>query len=83
MSCHCFIEKEFKPDSRAGGYIAKFGHTCWELDALEPSELARLVESTVDQYRDEDRWDAAVERERTARRNLLKIADQMDQEARD
>lgn len=40
-------------DSRAAGYIAEHGAQSWELDALPPRELNRLVEvaitSTVDQ----------------------------------
>jgi hypothetical protein len=30
-------------DSRANGYIARYGSSSWELDALEPTVLARLV----------------------------------------
>ena len=30
-------------DSRAGDYIAEFGHTSWELDALAPSVISRMA----------------------------------------
>lgn len=34
-------------DSRAKNYIAKYGHESWELDALEPSVIEKLIESEV------------------------------------
>lgn len=34
-------------DSRAKGYISRFGHSSWELDAIEPKELAKLVRDAV------------------------------------
>ncbi len=44
-------------DSRAGGYISRYGSSSWELDALDPTTLDRLIRSTVGQYRDQDQWD--------------------------
>lgn len=41
-------------DSRSDGYVAKYGEKCWELDALEPRAMSRLIEFTVLRYRDED-----------------------------
>lgn len=57
-------------DSRASAYIAEFGRESWELDALEPSIISDLIEQAVIQFRDDDLWDAAVERE-TSERALL------------
>lgn len=34
-------------DSRAAGYIERHGDTSWELDALEPRVIARLVEDEI------------------------------------
>ncbi len=34
-------------DSRAAGYIAKFGTQSWELDALPPNELNQLVDNAI------------------------------------
>jgi hypothetical protein len=39
-------------DTRADKYIAEFGETSWELDALEPKKLDELVSSTIEQYID-------------------------------
>lgn len=54
-------------DSRATGYIREHGSSSWELDALEPSLLDRLIEGEIWAYRDVDLWDAstrAMDRER-------------------
>jgi hypothetical protein len=32
-------------DSRASGYVRRFGKSSWELDAIEPAKLARQVEA--------------------------------------
>jgi len=41
-------------DSRAAGYIAEYGRSSWELDALEPRVMRDLIADTVKQYRDDD-----------------------------
>lgn len=54
-------------DSRASAYIREHGQSSWELDALEPSMLDRLIEDEIWAYRDIDAWDAstrAMDRER-------------------
>lgn len=70
-------------DSRAKGYIREFGLSSWELDAVEPRELARLVESIVIEHRDEEAWDAAVEQEEERKAHLAALADEWDEEHRD
>ena len=47
-------------DSRSSGYVAKFGYSSWELDALPPDMLGRLIEEEVFVLRDDERWEAAV-----------------------
>lgn len=47
-------------DSRAGGYVSKYGTESWELDALDPETLADLVDHAVRAYIDQDRWDERV-----------------------
>lgn len=49
-------------DSRSGGYIASFGRSSWELDALDPPVLVDLIESIIDIFRDEDQWEEDEER---------------------
>jgi hypothetical protein len=62
-------------DSRAEGYVALFGDASWELDAVEPTELARLVTEAVTGLRDEDLWSEAKEREDEMRQELQDFAD--------
>lgn len=53
-------------DSRATGYIDRFGYESWELDALEPAVITDLIERNVIDLRDEDLWDRGIEREKNA-----------------
>lgn len=62
-------------DSRANGYIAEFGRESWELDALEPQVIANLIESAVVRFRDDDKWNAAVERQEAQRALLTDAAE--------
>lgn len=50
-------------DSRATGYIERFGRSSWELDALEPTVLVQLIEDAVFSYRDVDVWDKSTKKE--------------------
>jgi hypothetical protein len=50
-------------DSRARRYISEFGHSSWELDAVEPKQLDRLVTAAVTGLLDKKRWKEAVRRE--------------------
>lgn len=62
-------------DSRAEGYIANHGYTCWELDALEPSVLVKLIHDTIDPYVDDDQWHSDLARERDAKAELAQVGD--------
>lgn len=61
-------------DSRFESYLAEYGETSWELDAIEPRQLAELVTRAVIDLRDADLWDAAVEREEAMRAQLRSYA---------
>lgn len=50
-------------DSRAAGYVEKYGDSSWELDALDPEVIARLIEDAVSKVRDEAKWSEALARE--------------------
>ena len=62
-------------DSRSNVYIAEFGRSSWELDALEPQVLGNLVRDFVMDHRDHDAWNAAVEAEDEYRDELQEFAD--------
>ncbi len=61
-------------DSRVDDYIRKFGKSSWELDALDPPVIAKLITDAVALYRDEKKWKAAVKRETAERDTLATIA---------
>jgi hypothetical protein len=41
-------------DTRAGGYIKRFGAVSWELDALRPEVLSELVKAKIGGYFDNE-----------------------------
>lgn len=67
--------RKFKPppnpakttDSRHSGYLAKFGKSSWELDALQPKFIANLLEGAFQSLIDSDLWQENVERETKAK----------------
>jgi hypothetical protein len=74
--------KEFNPppnpakitDSRATAYIAEFGPESWELDALEPKVLARLIETAVESVREDYSHRKAVDAEQRGRQDLKRVS---------
>lgn len=61
-------------DTRANAYIKRYGKNSWELDALEPTVLAGLIEDTVMAYRDDHLWQEAVTLEEQHRDSLRDAA---------
>ena len=43
-------------DARSPKYVAEYGDECWELDALPPDELERIVDEAVKDHIDEKAW---------------------------
>ena len=62
-------------DSRFAAYLKKYGESSWELDAVEPVQLANLVRDAVIARRDEALWQAALDAERTMAQELRRFAD--------
>lgn len=58
-------------DTRAKDYIRNYGHSSWELDALEPSILERLIHSEIETLIDFETWHE-TEAEQEERREVLK-----------
>jgi hypothetical protein len=67
-------------DSRFDSYVERFGTSSWELDAIEPNELAQIVRTNIIANRDEDEWDKAVEREDNMKIDLQRMADDYEEE---
>lgn len=66
-------------DSRCQGYIEKYGHKSWELDAIPPDMLSKLVTDTIFKYRDLDLWKEMTEREDEERELIQGAIDNMDE----
>lgn len=61
-------------DSCSASYVGKFGASSWELDALDPSVIAELLEANITNWIDPERWDAAMTREAAAKVRLQALA---------
>lgn len=57
-------------DSRYEAYFVEFGGSSWELDAVEPTELVRLVTEYVESLRHNELWNEKVEWENQCREDL-------------
>ncbi len=63
-------------DSRAMNYIDNYGDQSWELDALEPATIDKLIHDNVAKFRDDDLWRTAVAKETEAQELLTRCGDQ-------
>lgn len=70
-------------DSRAAAYIAEFGNDSWELDALEPKVITRLIEKSVRALMDKKVWEEDEERLKTEKSLLQAAASDWDRIAED
>lgn len=61
-------------DSRAAAYIEKHGDSSWEVDALPPDALDRLLRRTINSYVDKDKMDAQITRENVIKQRLKMLA---------
>jgi len=62
-------------DTRAADYIAQYGMQCWELDAIEPKELMRLVTESIEQHLDKDQWQESLDQEEDDKEQLKETFD--------
>jgi len=62
-------------DSRASAYIAEYGASSWELDALDPSTLEQLIKREIRDYLDEDLYNQRVIEERHGQDQLAQVSD--------
>lgn len=66
-------------DSRYAHYKRLYGPDSWELDALEPRVLHKLILDTIDEYRDEKLWDEVLSMQEEARLPLEALGDNWDE----
>jgi hypothetical protein len=65
-------------DSRATGYVDKFGGESWELDALEPAVITRLIQEAVFELLDRDTWEESQRVEDEHKQDLKVVAGEWD-----
>jgi hypothetical protein len=61
-------------DSRAGKYVAQFGASSWELDALNPNTLAGITQKAIHTLRNDVLWNEDVAKERNMINELVTMA---------
>lgn len=61
-------------DSRASGYISRYGSSSWELDALDPATLDRLIDDEIGRWRDDTQWHADTAVMESQRRLLSNVS---------
>lgn len=60
-------------DARFEEYRANYGDESWELDALDPPVIDKLIQDALDEIIDRDAWDASLAREEENRVNLERV----------
>jgi len=66
-------------DSRADGYIEKFGDSSWELDALDPKVIDRMISKAIEELIDPEEWEETMAREKRQREMLSGVSDKWDE----
>ena len=62
-------------DSRAAKFIAKFGNSSYEADALPPDVLAQIVRDALSEYVNQDAWDEISDKEAVDKDLLQQASD--------
>jgi hypothetical protein len=62
-------------DTRYDSYVAQFSTTeCWELDALDPTVIADLIRTEIEELIDQDLWQEAMSNEEDSRKLLNRVS---------
>lgn len=64
-------------DSRAKEYTARHGFDSWELDALEPKVITKLIQDNWERYVDIADWNDSLAREEVNRQKLYGLIEQL------
>lgn len=65
-------------DSRAAGYVEKFGRQSWEVDALPPQVLSQIIREAFEEIIDREKMDEVIAREEMGKAKLRKAATKID-----
>lgn len=66
-------------DSRAAKYVEEHGDSSWELDALEPSVLARIINANIEHWCDMTLFEKAKKKQEAAKSMLQGIHDRWNE----
>jgi len=64
-----------------GSYRDQYGDSSWELDALEPTVIDRLIEGELEGLIDRERWDASMAEEERSKGILQAISERWEEVA--
>lgn len=67
-------------DRRFAAYRRKYGVESWELDALKPTYLDRLVKGHIRKHINKKVWDARAQEVETLRAKITKVADKFEKD---
>lgn len=59
-----------RADPRSKGYVERYGNSCWELDAVPPDELMRMIKEAIEAEIDRKAWNEQVKRTKRERAEL-------------
>ena len=59
-------------DSRSPGFVAKYGSKCYEVDAIPPKALQKMIREAIQSHMDMDAYEAIKLREQVLRSKLVK-----------
>ncbi|MHB8108256.1 MAG: hypothetical protein ACYDH4_12670, partial [Candidatus Cryosericum sp.] len=65
-------------DARYQSYANLYGNESWELDALEPRVIVDLIRCAVEYRINGDRWQEALDRQATGRKQLSQVSEGWD-----
>jgi len=65
-------------DTRAAGYIAKYGNSSWELDALEPRALDALITAAIKSSLDQKKYSRAIKKQEAERKSIAALLPLID-----
>lgn len=65
-------------DPRADKYIEEFGNTSWELDALSPKDLNKLLDEKIRELMDIEMYNKVCRLEQWERNEILEVTEQID-----
>jgi hypothetical protein len=73
--------KKYKPppnpaketDTRFEGYIAEYGSSSWELDALQPEVLDQLITDTIKDNLDQKKYNRVIKKQEAERKSITAL----------